>query len=110
MKPAFNLCIYFYTINIVFLSVCQSRVPGTIIPLCAAQCERMFNTTRTPGDQTGNMHRLSAAQNDFFLDRILLQVFVCSDKILRMSSHMKKTSCICKVDRCNDSFSFRLIN
>lgn len=48
------------------MSVCQSRVPGTIIPLCAAQCERMFNTTRTPGDQTGNMHRLSAAQNDFF--------------------------------------------
>uniref|UniRef100_A0A673AYL0 Choline/carnitine acyltransferase domain-containing protein n=1 Tax=Sphaeramia orbicularis TaxID=375764 RepID=A0A673AYL0_9TELE len=23
-----------------------SRVPGTVIPLCAAQCERMFNTTR----------------------------------------------------------------
>uniref|UniRef100_A0A671X9J6 carnitine O-palmitoyltransferase n=1 Tax=Sparus aurata TaxID=8175 RepID=A0A671X9J6_SPAAU len=29
-----------------------TRVPGTVIPLCAAQCERMFNTTRTPGDQT----------------------------------------------------------
>ncbi|KAG7505801.1 carnitine O-palmitoyltransferase 1, liver isoform-like [Solea senegalensis] len=29
-----------------------SRVPGTVIPLCAAQCERMFNTTRTPGDET----------------------------------------------------------
>ncbi|XP_076023648.1 carnitine O-palmitoyltransferase 1, liver isoform isoform X2 [Genypterus blacodes] len=29
-----------------------SRVPGTVIPLCAAQCERMFNTTRTPGVQT----------------------------------------------------------
>ncbi|XP_029014143.1 carnitine O-palmitoyltransferase 1, liver isoform isoform X2 [Betta splendens] len=29
-----------------------SRVPGTVIPLCAAQCERMFNTTRTPGDES----------------------------------------------------------
>ncbi|CAI5674225.1 unnamed protein product [Oreochromis niloticus] len=29
-----------------------SRVPGTVIPLCAAQCERMFNTTRTPGVET----------------------------------------------------------
>ncbi|XP_069566025.1 carnitine O-palmitoyltransferase 1, liver isoform [Brachyistius frenatus] len=29
-----------------------SRVPGTVIPLCAAQCERMFNTTRTPGVDT----------------------------------------------------------
>uniref|UniRef100_A0AAQ4PSS4 carnitine O-palmitoyltransferase n=1 Tax=Gasterosteus aculeatus aculeatus TaxID=481459 RepID=A0AAQ4PSS4_GASAC len=28
------------------------RVPGTVIPLCAAQCERMFNTTRTPGVET----------------------------------------------------------
>ncbi|KAJ7989930.1 hypothetical protein DPEC_G00309590 [Dallia pectoralis] len=27
-----------------------SRVPGTVVPLCAAQCERMFNTTRTPGE------------------------------------------------------------
>uniref|UniRef100_A0A8C8HW78 carnitine O-palmitoyltransferase n=1 Tax=Oncorhynchus tshawytscha TaxID=74940 RepID=A0A8C8HW78_ONCTS len=26
--------------------------PATIIPLCAAQCERMFNTTRTPGEET----------------------------------------------------------
>ncbi|XP_023681837.1 carnitine O-palmitoyltransferase 1, liver isoform-like isoform X1 [Paramormyrops kingsleyae] len=25
-----------------------SRIPGTIIPLCSAQCERMFNTTRIP--------------------------------------------------------------
>ncbi|XP_068192285.1 carnitine O-palmitoyltransferase 1, liver isoform [Antennarius striatus] len=29
-----------------------SRVPGTVIPLCAAQYERMFNTTRTPGEET----------------------------------------------------------
>lgn len=34
--------------------MCQSRVPGTVIPLCAAQCERMFNTTRIPGDETGD--------------------------------------------------------
>ncbi|XP_019906736.1 carnitine O-palmitoyltransferase 1, liver isoform isoform X2 [Esox lucius] len=33
-----------------------SRVPGTVVPLCAAQCERMFNTTRTPGEETGNEH------------------------------------------------------
>uniref|UniRef100_A0A3Q0RSM2 Choline/carnitine acyltransferase domain-containing protein n=1 Tax=Amphilophus citrinellus TaxID=61819 RepID=A0A3Q0RSM2_AMPCI len=33
-----------------------SRVPGTVIPLCAAQCERMFNTTRAPGVETGNVH------------------------------------------------------
>ncbi|KAJ8347313.1 hypothetical protein SKAU_G00287140 [Synaphobranchus kaupii] len=30
-----------------------SRIPGTVIPLCAAQCERMFNTTRIPGEETG---------------------------------------------------------
>lgn len=29
-----------------------SRVPGTVIPLCAAQYERMFNTTRIPGLET----------------------------------------------------------
>ncbi|XP_077590123.1 carnitine O-palmitoyltransferase 1, liver isoform [Stigmatopora nigra] len=29
-----------------------TRVPGTVIPLCAAQTERMFNTTRTPGFET----------------------------------------------------------
>ncbi|XP_049614233.1 carnitine O-palmitoyltransferase 1, liver isoform-like isoform X1 [Syngnathus scovelli] len=29
-----------------------SRIPGTVIPVCAAQCERMFNTTRTPGEET----------------------------------------------------------
>lgn len=90
------------------LSVCQTRVPGTVIPLCAAQCERMFNTTRTPGDQTGNMHTLSAAQNDFFFSYNI--VAGVAGKFLRMSSDMKKTSCICKVDRCNNSFSFRLIN
>uniref|UniRef100_A0A8C7XRK1 Carnitine palmitoyltransferase 1A2b n=1 Tax=Oryzias sinensis TaxID=183150 RepID=A0A8C7XRK1_9TELE len=38
-----------------------SRVPGTVIPLCAAQCERMFNTTRTPGVETGN--RIQASLN-----------------------------------------------
>uniref|UniRef100_A0A668TQW1 carnitine O-palmitoyltransferase n=1 Tax=Oreochromis aureus TaxID=47969 RepID=A0A668TQW1_OREAU len=29
-----------------------SRIPGTVIPLCAAQCERIFNTTRIPGEET----------------------------------------------------------
>uniref|UniRef100_A0A668RTX4 Choline/carnitine acyltransferase domain-containing protein n=1 Tax=Oreochromis aureus TaxID=47969 RepID=A0A668RTX4_OREAU len=33
-----------------------SRDPGTVIPLCAAQCERMFNTTRTPGVETDVLH------------------------------------------------------
>uniref|UniRef100_A0A8B9JHS0 carnitine O-palmitoyltransferase n=1 Tax=Astyanax mexicanus TaxID=7994 RepID=A0A8B9JHS0_ASTMX len=33
-----------------------SRIPGTFIPLCAAQCERIFNTTRIPGEETGNVH------------------------------------------------------
>ncbi|XP_077595535.1 carnitine O-palmitoyltransferase 1, liver isoform isoform X1 [Stigmatopora nigra] len=32
-----------------------SRIPGTVIPLCAAQCERMFNTTRTPGEETDTL-------------------------------------------------------
>lgn len=35
------------------LSIPQSRIPGTVIPLCAAQCERIFNTTRIPGEETG---------------------------------------------------------
>uniref|UniRef100_A0A669E6P1 Carnitine palmitoyltransferase 1A2b n=1 Tax=Oreochromis niloticus TaxID=8128 RepID=A0A669E6P1_ORENI len=34
------------------ISTAASRDPGTVIPLCAAQCERMFNTTRTPGVET----------------------------------------------------------
>nr|XP_040032101.1 LOW QUALITY PROTEIN: carnitine O-palmitoyltransferase 1, liver isoform-like [Gasterosteus aculeatus aculeatus] len=29
-----------------------TRIPGTVIPLCSAQCERMFNTTRIPGEET----------------------------------------------------------
>ncbi|XP_060884043.1 carnitine O-palmitoyltransferase 1, liver isoform-like isoform X1 [Labrus mixtus] len=31
------------------------RIPGTSIPLCSAQCERLFNTTRTPGEETDNV-------------------------------------------------------
>lgn len=34
-------------------SISQSQIPGTVIPLCAAQFKRMFNTTRTPGEETG---------------------------------------------------------
>uniref|UniRef100_A0A6Q2YFM9 carnitine O-palmitoyltransferase n=1 Tax=Esox lucius TaxID=8010 RepID=A0A6Q2YFM9_ESOLU len=33
----------------------RNRVPGTVIPLCAAQCERIFNTTRTPGEETDSV-------------------------------------------------------
>ncbi|MCJ8738924.1 hypothetical protein PDJAM_G00041200 [Pangasius djambal] len=40
-----------------------SRVPGTVIPLCAAQCERMFNTTRTPGEETGVCLRLKTSSS-----------------------------------------------
>uniref|UniRef100_A0A8C2YX77 carnitine O-palmitoyltransferase n=1 Tax=Cyclopterus lumpus TaxID=8103 RepID=A0A8C2YX77_CYCLU len=29
-----------------------TRIPGTLIPLCSAQCERVFNTTRIPGEET----------------------------------------------------------
>uniref|UniRef100_A0A8C9XLT5 carnitine O-palmitoyltransferase n=1 Tax=Sander lucioperca TaxID=283035 RepID=A0A8C9XLT5_SANLU len=29
-----------------------NRIPGTVIPLCSAQCERLFNTTRIPGEET----------------------------------------------------------
>uniref|UniRef100_A0A3Q1FL07 Choline/carnitine acyltransferase domain-containing protein n=1 Tax=Acanthochromis polyacanthus TaxID=80966 RepID=A0A3Q1FL07_9TELE len=32
----------------------HTLLQSTVIPLCAAQCERMFNTTRTPGTETGN--------------------------------------------------------
>ncbi|TRY69611.1 hypothetical protein DNTS_032732 [Danionella cerebrum] len=32
-----------------------SRVPGLNIPLCAAQCERIFNTTRIPGEETDSL-------------------------------------------------------
>ncbi|KAG9342935.1 hypothetical protein JZ751_015151 [Albula glossodonta] len=32
-----------------------TRVPGTVIPLCSAQCERMFNTTRIPGQETDTL-------------------------------------------------------
>ena len=42
------------------LSIPQSRIPGTVIPLCAAQCERIFNTTRTPGEETGKETDLCA--------------------------------------------------
>lgn len=35
------------------VSVSQSQVPGTGVPLCSAQCKRMFNSTRAPGETTG---------------------------------------------------------
>lgn len=55
---------YRQTCFCLLLRICvyQSRVPGTVIPLCAAQCERMFNTTRTPGEETGKLFK----PTDFF--------------------------------------------
>ncbi|KAF3847027.1 hypothetical protein F7725_004105 [Dissostichus mawsoni] len=47
-----------------------SRVPGTVIPLCAAQCERMFNTTRTPGQETAG-RLLSPREIELQIQRIL---------------------------------------
>uniref|UniRef100_A0A8C9WLR8 Carnitine O-palmitoyltransferase 1, liver isoform-like n=1 Tax=Scleropages formosus TaxID=113540 RepID=A0A8C9WLR8_SCLFO len=44
-----------------------SRVPGTIIPLCAAQCERIFNTTRIPGEETGNTQHSSRFRKSLVL-------------------------------------------
>uniref|UniRef100_A0A9J7Z8N0 carnitine O-palmitoyltransferase n=1 Tax=Cyprinus carpio carpio TaxID=630221 RepID=A0A9J7Z8N0_CYPCA len=32
-----------------------SRVPVLNVPLCAAQCERIFNTTRIPGEETDSL-------------------------------------------------------
>ncbi|XP_061079498.1 carnitine O-palmitoyltransferase 1, liver isoform [Conger conger] len=32
-----------------------SHIPGTVIPLCAAQFERMFNTTRIPGEEADTL-------------------------------------------------------
>lgn len=49
----------------------QSRVPGTVIPLCAAQCERMFNTTRTPGEETGNLPKLTVSPQTFSVDSFI---------------------------------------
>uniref|UniRef100_A0A671X9G1 carnitine O-palmitoyltransferase n=1 Tax=Sparus aurata TaxID=8175 RepID=A0A671X9G1_SPAAU len=49
------------TITALLLYRRKTRVPGTVIPLCAAQCERMFNTTRTPGDQTARGIILSSS-------------------------------------------------
>lgn len=61
--PSFSLALRFFHGFLLFFSMCprlrlllsvsQSRIPGTVIPLCAAQCERIFNTTRIPGEETG---------------------------------------------------------
>ncbi|XP_043939347.1 carnitine O-palmitoyltransferase 1, brain isoform isoform X2 [Protopterus annectens] len=38
-----------------------SRVPGSFIPLCSSQWERMFNTTRLPGEETDTIqHHLDS--------------------------------------------------
>lgn len=65
--PIFSLTLRFLRCCPMFFSLCpclllllyvsQSRIPGTVIPLCAAQCERIFSTTRTPGEETGKATR-----------------------------------------------------
>lgn len=64
---------YLLSFAFVCASICahQSRVPGTVIPLCAAQCERMFNTTRTPGEETGNLPKLAASPQTFSMDSFI---------------------------------------
>lgn len=55
-----NCCPVFFSLCtrlLLLLYVSQSRIPGTVIPLCAAQCERIFSTTRTPGEETGKATR-----------------------------------------------------
>ncbi|XP_041093469.1 carnitine O-palmitoyltransferase 1, liver isoform-like [Polyodon spathula] len=40
-----------------------SMVPGTIIPLCSAQWERMFNTCRIPGEETDSLQHFSDSKH-----------------------------------------------
>ncbi|XP_036408248.1 carnitine O-palmitoyltransferase 1, liver isoform-like [Megalops cyprinoides] len=47
-----------YRRNVNLEELKPSRIPGTVIPLCAAQCERMFNTTRIPGEETDTLQHL----------------------------------------------------
>uniref|UniRef100_A0A4W5PJQ9 Carnitine palmitoyltransferase 1A2b n=1 Tax=Hucho hucho TaxID=62062 RepID=A0A4W5PJQ9_9TELE len=47
-------------------SLSQSRVPGTVVPLCAAQCERMFNTTCTPVEEMGNHTHTHIKESQFW--------------------------------------------
>lgn len=70
--PHFSLTLHFFHGFLLFfpppcprlclLSVSQSRIPGTLIPLCAAQCERIFNTTRIAGEETGKETELCTCQ------------------------------------------------
>uniref|UniRef100_A0A6Q2WPC6 Carnitine O-palmitoyltransferase n=1 Tax=Esox lucius TaxID=8010 RepID=A0A6Q2WPC6_ESOLU len=53
-----------------------SRVPGTVIPLCAAQCERIFNTTRTPGEETGKHTHTHTLNIDQYTVNTLPTVYV----------------------------------
>uniref|UniRef100_A0A4W3IN17 Carnitine palmitoyltransferase 1C n=1 Tax=Callorhinchus milii TaxID=7868 RepID=A0A4W3IN17_CALMI len=40
-----------------------STLPGLPVPLCSSQWERMFNSTRTPGQETGKTAHLSVRGN-----------------------------------------------
>uniref|UniRef100_A0A8C2C5H4 Carnitine palmitoyltransferase 1C n=1 Tax=Cyprinus carpio TaxID=7962 RepID=A0A8C2C5H4_CYPCA len=51
-----------------------SRVPVLNVPLCAAQCERIFNTTRIPGEETGK------ARKEFFSSGVNKRSLDCIEK------------------------------
>lgn len=69
------------------LYVSQSRIPGTVIPLCAAQCERMFNTTRTPGEETGKETDMDTHIDTHFGNVMFLTVLINDTRYcLKMSS------------------------
>uniref|UniRef100_A0A8C4F3F6 Carnitine O-palmitoyltransferase n=1 Tax=Dicentrarchus labrax TaxID=13489 RepID=A0A8C4F3F6_DICLA len=53
-----------------------SRIPGIGIPLCAAQCERIFNTTRTPGEETGKETDIASLKNTALI--LTLELTACS--------------------------------
>lgn len=85
LRKKFKMIAFFFakintnllSFGLVCASICahQSRVPGTVIPLCAAQCERMFNTTRTPGEETGNLPKLTALPQTFSMDSFFYLFF-----------------------------------
>lgn len=53
-SPLLLLCLpRHFAHRFTLVSASQSQIPGTGVPLCSAQCKRMFNTTRAPGETTG---------------------------------------------------------
>lgn len=64
----------------VYLS--QSRIPGTIIPLCSAQCERMFNTTRIPRKEAGNISKHISSTHTVLLKYTHLSLDSCGEHLI----------------------------